>query len=164
MVSFLNLKSYTESAPVAQTVRVVVVGDQNAGKTALSELIVTKKASRPPKSTAGCAVSVALWEADDEGASSSGGSLVQTWDAAKQASQGGRGHQRFFVEIWDVSANPYYDQVGRPGRSNATQLRRSPRHMKHDGSPKLTRRLGPMPPPAAAADALQTGEWRDPRL
>lgn len=122
MASFLSSisNSFTPAAssvaPVAASVRVLVIGDQNAGKTALSELIVTRK---PPKSslksTAGCSVSVALFDADDAAAqgSSGGGALAQWGDAAKGSSSGGR--QKFFVEIWDVSANPYYEQVRRPG-------------------------------------------------
>lgn len=108
------LKQYTQPSPIAQTVRVLVIGDQNVGKTALSELIATKKASRPSKSTQGCAVSVALWDVEDNdaGNSSSSSELTQ-WDAVTQAVTAlqGRERQRFFVELWDVSANPYYEQV-----------------------------------------------------
>lgn len=107
MVSLFK-KSYNAESPIAQTVRVLVIGDQNVGKTALSELIVTKKPSRPSKSTAGCAVSVALWDVSDDGGSSSGGAVLSAFDG-----QGGRDSQTFFVEIWDVSANPYYEQLRR---------------------------------------------------
>ncbi|KAI8473402.1 MAG: P-loop containing nucleoside triphosphate hydrolase protein [Monoraphidium minutum] len=115
MASFLSFgKSFAaETSPGAPTIRVVVVGDQNAGKTALSELIVTRKASQPSKSTAGCAVSVALWEVDD-GEAPSGGGALSSWDSAKGALQGGgKDRQKVFVEIWDVSANPYYEQLRR---------------------------------------------------
>jgi GTPase SAR1 family protein len=145
--------SRTEPALPPQTVRVLVLGDASAGKTALSELIVTRKASRTPKSTAGCSVSVALWDAEDGGDASSGGGAA-LWDAAGGVA---RAPQTFFVEIWDVSANPYYEQVRaqapsapalRPQRRGSTRSRArrsltaaAPRHHGPRMSTQLRRSL-----------------------
>jgi GTPase SAR1 family protein len=136
-MNFLSKLPVAVSPVPPQTVRVLVIGDQNVGKTALSELIVTKKASRPSKSTAGCAVSVSLWQADDAasdggggGGGAASGAPLQLFDAflashagaARQGTPGrGRDQQKFFVEIWDVSANPYYEQVGAPPRRIETR-------------------------------------------
>jgi hypothetical protein len=165
MVSLFRSRPEAAALP-PQAVRVVVLGDQHAGKTALSELIVTRKASRPSKSTAGCSVSVALWEPDDGGGGdggSSGGAGGALWDgggaAADAAAPGGRGGQTFFVEIWDVSAHPYYEQArpgrGGPGRSlrqRAGALSRAARRWRRATAPPRDRAAAPArrPGPRAA--------------
>jgi GTPase SAR1 family protein len=110
-----------------QTVRVAILGDSGVGKSSLIDLLVTGQAvSKAPRSTAGCTVNVVLWDVDaggGDGSDAAGGGARSLAAAAAALGgggggtrhEGGRGGggsgQKFFVELWDVSAAPYYEQV-----------------------------------------------------
>lgn len=123
MVSLLLKQSALSPSvvEVQQSIRVLVVGEAGVGKSAISSLLVTKQAPKSSslKSTAGCSVSVALWEVEEESDGSAGGlgagggvggvggaSALSAWRPGSGSTNG-----KFFVEIWDVSADPYYSQV-----------------------------------------------------
>lgn len=81
-----------ESAALLGSIRLVVVGEPFVGKTALTELIANGQPSKASRSTAGCHIHV---------------KLVDT-----SGSQAGDGTpRRFFVELWDVSGQPKYEQL-----------------------------------------------------
>eukprot|EP00879_Flechtneria_rotunda_P008804 GHRR01009222.1.p1 GENE.GHRR01009222.1~~GHRR01009222.1.p1 ORF type:complete len:298 (+),score=88.10 GHRR01009222.1:707-1600(+) len=74
------------------SIRVVVVGEPLTGKTALTELIASGRPGKTSGSTAGCHIHVKLVH-------------NQASDAAAAADR------RFFVELWDVSGQPKYEQL-----------------------------------------------------
>lgn len=137
MVSLFSKRATSVSdALPPPTIRVLILGDASAGKTAITELLVTRRpATRPARSTAGCAVSVALWAAADGARAADGPAATAP---------------PFFVELWDVSANPYYEQASAAQILNVARappparVQWHPTHSPQQQRPRLPR--APRPP------------------
>ncbi|KAF6261984.1 P-loop containing nucleoside triphosphate hydrolase protein [Scenedesmus sp. NREL 46B-D3] len=91
-MAFFGKSVVPEESALLGSIRLVVVGEPLVGKTALTELIANGQPSKASRSTAGCHIHV---------------KLVDTC-----GSQAGNGApRRFFVELWDVSGQPKYEQL-----------------------------------------------------
>eukprot|EP00877_Chromochloris_zofingiensis_P007932 jgi/Chrzof1/3392/Cz12g23210.t1 len=96
MVSFLQKVSAEVPQPEhLGCIRVLVVGNCNVGKTAVTELIASGKPPQRIKSTTGCQVSVKLIDLRGQSVHSSSP----------------LGQHNFFVELWDISGNPTYQSL-----------------------------------------------------
>ncbi|KAJ7514725.1 hypothetical protein O6H91_23G056700 [Diphasiastrum complanatum] len=80
--------------PTAQ-VRVLVVGDAGVGKSSIVQLLVSGGPVKNPQRTIGCAVDVKLLTYKDTSRTSSSANTENCQD--------------FFVELWDVSGNEFYE-------------------------------------------------------